>query len=128
MIVANRSADDESMLHLVLEIAKALVDQSDAVDVELVEENGSATLNLRVAQSDVGKVIGKQGRTARSIRALLSAAGMKLHKRYDLNIEEKQHQAAAEHSSMPDKENDACDRSRVAKSSFRLQMRTHRIA
>ena len=65
-----------------------LVDETAAVEVDCLEENGITTLNLRVAPEDVGKVIGKQGRTARSLRTILSASGMKLHRRYCLNIEE----------------------------------------
>ena len=53
---------------------------------QAVEEDDTTVLELRVAQPDLGKVIGKQGRTARSIRTILGAAGMKLHKRYTLEI------------------------------------------
>jgi predicted RNA-binding protein YlqC (UPF0109 family) len=75
---------------LIEEIAKALVDDPSQVSVQVVDgDEGEGTLlELRVAPSDVGKVIGKQGRTARSMRTLLSAAGMKLHKRYSLDIVE----------------------------------------
>jgi len=75
---------------LIEEIAKALVDEPAQVSVQVVDgDEGEGTLlELRVAPSDVGKVIGKQGRTARSMRTLLSAAGMKLHKRYSLDIVE----------------------------------------
>ena len=71
---------------LVLDIAKALVDEPDLVTVEAIEGPESTVLELRVAQRDLGKVIGKQGRTARSIRTILTAAGMKLHKRFTLEI------------------------------------------
>jgi uncharacterized protein len=54
--------------------------------VEAVEEGGATVLELRVAEGDVGKVIGKQGRTARAFRTLLGAAGMKLDRRYELEI------------------------------------------
>lgn len=67
-------------------IAKALVDRPEAVEVREVDGDQTAVLELRVAQDDLGKVIGKQGRTARSIRTLLSAAGMKLRKRVVLEI------------------------------------------
>lgn len=67
-------------------MAKALVDQPEAVEVRQVEGEQTTVLELRVAQDDLGKVIGKQGRTARSIRTLLSAAGMKLRKRVVLEI------------------------------------------
>lgn len=75
---------------LIEEIAKALVDEPSQVSVQVVDDTeGEGTLlELRVAPHDVGKVIGKQGRTARSMRTLLSAAGMKLHKRYSLDIVE----------------------------------------
>jgi predicted RNA-binding protein YlqC (UPF0109 family) len=67
-------------------IAKALVDRPEAVEVREVDGEQTAVLELRVAQDDLGKVIGKQGRTARSIRTILSAAGMKLRKRVVLEI------------------------------------------
>jgi predicted RNA-binding protein YlqC (UPF0109 family) len=67
-------------------IAKALVDNPEAVGVQQVEGEQVTVLELRVAQEDLGKVIGKQGRTARAIRTILGAAGMKLKKRYVLEI------------------------------------------
>jgi hypothetical protein len=71
---------------LVLEIAKALVDEPDLVTVEAIPGSESTVLELRVAQRDLGKVIGKQGRTARSLRTIIGAASMKLHKRHTLEI------------------------------------------
>ncbi len=71
---------------LVTEIAKALVDIPDEVTVREVQGEQVTVLELRVAPSDLGKVIGKQGRTARSIRTLLGAAGMKLNRRFTLEI------------------------------------------
>jgi predicted RNA-binding protein YlqC (UPF0109 family) len=71
---------------LVIDIAKALVDIPDEVNVREVEGEQTTVLELRVAPSDLGKVIGKQGRTARSIRTLLGAAGMKLNRRFTLEI------------------------------------------
>ncbi len=71
---------------LVEEIAKALVDIPDQVSVREVQGEQVTVLELRVAPSDLGKVIGKQGRTARSIRTLLGAAGMKLSRRFTLEI------------------------------------------
>jgi hypothetical protein len=71
---------------LVTDIAKALVDIPDEVVVREVEGEQVTVLELRVAPSDLGKVIGKQGRTARSIRTLLGAAGMKLNRRFTLEI------------------------------------------
>ncbi len=67
-------------------IAKALVDDPDEVSVSVVEGEQTTILELRVAQDDLGKVIGKQGRTARAIRTLLSAGGTKLGKRFHLEI------------------------------------------
>ena len=80
------SAPAELMKQLVLEIVQALVDQPDDVSVELIDDHDSTVIRLRVAHQDIGKVIGKQGRTARSIRTLLGAAGMKLKKRFTLEI------------------------------------------
>jgi predicted RNA-binding protein YlqC (UPF0109 family) len=67
-------------------IAKALVDNPEQVSVSEVGGEQTTILELRVAQEDLGKVIGKQGRTARAIRTILSAAGMKLRKRFHLEI------------------------------------------
>jgi predicted RNA-binding protein YlqC (UPF0109 family) len=74
------------MKQLVEEIAKALVDIPDEVQVQEIQGEQVTVLELRVAPSDLGKVIGKQGRTARSIRTLLGAAGMKLNRRFQLEI------------------------------------------
>jgi predicted RNA-binding protein YlqC (UPF0109 family) len=74
------------MRELVEEIAKALVDIPDQVVVREVQGEQVTVLELKVAPSDLGKVIGKQGRTARSIRTLLGASGMKLNRRYMLEI------------------------------------------
>jgi len=74
---------------LVEMIAQSLVDQPDKVVVSQVEGEESTVLELEVAPEDLGKVIGKQGRTARAIRIILGAAGMKLKRRYNLDIKEK---------------------------------------
>ena len=74
------------MKELVEQIARALVDKPDAVSVAEVAGEQTTVLELRVDQTDLGKVIGKQGRTARAIRTLLGAAGMKLRKRFVLEI------------------------------------------
>ncbi len=74
------------MKDLLLAIAKALVDQPDQVDVTEVEGEQTTVLELKVAPEDLGKVIGKQGRTARAIRTILNASGMKLKKRFVLEI------------------------------------------
>jgi predicted RNA-binding protein YlqC (UPF0109 family) len=71
---------------LLEQVTKVLVDAPDQVSVNQVEEDGETVLELTVAESDVGKVIGRSGRTARALRALLSAAGSKAHKRYTLEI------------------------------------------
>ncbi len=71
---------------LVEDIAKALVDTPEQVSVREVQGEQVTVLELRVAPTDLGKVIGKQGRTARSVRTLLGAAGMKLHRRFTLEI------------------------------------------
>jgi predicted RNA-binding protein YlqC (UPF0109 family) len=73
---------------LMTEVARALVDDSDAVRIEVFPENDVTVLRLFVAPNDVGKVIGKQGRTARSLRTILSAASMKLQHRFALDIVE----------------------------------------
>jgi uncharacterized protein len=75
-----------SVKELVEDIAKALVDAPEAVTVREVSGEHVTVLELRVAQTDVGKIIGKQGRTARSLRTLLGAAGMKLNRRFTLEI------------------------------------------
>jgi predicted RNA-binding protein YlqC (UPF0109 family) len=78
----------EMMKQLVLEIVQALVDQPEAVSIELLDDRDSTVIRLRVAHQDIGKVIGKQGRTARSLRTILGAASMKLHHRFALDIME----------------------------------------
>ncbi len=74
------------MQELIVCIAKSLVDQPDEVSVTLTEEDGTVTIELGVAPEDLGKVIGKQGRTARAMRSLLSAAAAKFDKRSRLEI------------------------------------------
>jgi predicted RNA-binding protein YlqC (UPF0109 family) len=74
------------MKELVEQIAKTLVDQPDKVQVREVQGEQTTVLELRVAVEDLGKVIGKQGKTARAMRTLLAAAGMKIRKRFVLEI------------------------------------------
>jgi predicted RNA-binding protein YlqC (UPF0109 family) len=74
------------MKQLIEDIAKALVDIPDEVTINEIAGEQTTVLELRVAPSDLGKVIGKQGRTARSIRTILGAAGMKLNRRFTLEI------------------------------------------
>ena len=71
---------------LIEDIAKSLVDKPEDVSVAEVEGERTTVYELRVATSDLGKVIGKQGKTARAIRTILSAAGTKLGKRCVLEI------------------------------------------
>jgi predicted RNA-binding protein YlqC (UPF0109 family) len=74
------------MKDLVEAIAKALVDHSDQVSVRAIDGEQVTVLELKVHPEDLGKVIGRQGRTAKSIRTILGAAGMKLKKRFTLEI------------------------------------------
>jgi predicted RNA-binding protein YlqC (UPF0109 family) len=74
------------MKDLIDYVARNLVDKPDEVDVREVDGDGGLVLELRVATDDLGKVIGRQGRTARAIRTLLSAASAKTHKRVSLEI------------------------------------------
>jgi len=76
----------ESVVELVEVIAKSLVDEPKEVSVEAVEGNQSCVLELSVHSSDLGKVIGRKGRTAKSIRTLLGAVSMKHNHRYTLEI------------------------------------------
>ena len=74
------------MRELISYIAQALVDHPEEVRVTEVEGNQTSVLELKVAKEDLGKVIGKQGRTARAMRTILSAASGKLRKRTVLEI------------------------------------------
>ena len=89
---ASSGTPTQLMKQLVREIAEALVDQPEAVSVEMIEDRESTVIRLRVAHQDLGKVIGKQGRTARSLRTILGAASMKLHHRFSLDILEEEEQ------------------------------------
>jgi len=71
-------------------IAKSLVDNPDKVQVSQLDGEQSSIIELKVAQEDLGKVIGKQGRNAQAIRIILGAAGMKLKKRVNLELIEKE--------------------------------------
>jgi hypothetical protein len=75
-----------SLKDLVEFMAKSLVDAPDQVEVKEVSGEHSTVLELKVAKSDLGKIIGKQGRTARSLRTILSAAATKQNKRSILEI------------------------------------------
>jgi len=74
------------MKDLISYIAKALVDNPEEVEVSEVEGDQTSVLELKVAKEDLGKVIGKQGRTARAMRTILSAASAKIKKRTVLEI------------------------------------------
>ena len=71
---------------LIEHIAKALVDDPAQVSVNQVEEGGDSVLELTVGANDLGRVIGKQGRTARAMRNLLGAASLRFNKRFTLEI------------------------------------------
>jgi len=75
-----------TMKELVKFIAEALVDHPDHVQVKEIEGEQTSVIELKVAKEDLGKVIGKQGRTARAIRTILSAASTKIRKRAVLEI------------------------------------------
>ncbi len=78
--------ETESVVEMVEVIAKSLVDTPGEVAVEAVDGNQSCVVELTVHPSDLGKVIGKKGRTAKSIRTLLGAVSMKYNHRYTLEI------------------------------------------
>jgi predicted RNA-binding protein YlqC (UPF0109 family) len=76
------------MKELVEMIAKALVNEPDAVVVNEISKDRSSVVELKVAAEDLGKVIGRQGRTARSLRAIVAAAGTKARRQIELEIVE----------------------------------------
>jgi uncharacterized protein len=69
-------------------IVKALVDDAEHVDVREIDRNGTTIIEIRVAQDDMGKIIGKQGRTVRALRSLAHAVGLKKKRRFVLEIVE----------------------------------------
>lgn len=77
------------MKELVEVIVKSLVDDTENVKVTQLEGEQSSIIEVKVSQEDIGKIIGKQGRTAQAIRVILGAAGMKLKKRFNLEIIDK---------------------------------------
>ncbi len=77
---------DGAMKNLIYYIAQALVDNPEQVAVSEIEGNQTSVIELKVAKEDLGKVIGKQGRTARAMRTILSAASAKIKKRTVLEI------------------------------------------
>ena len=69
-------------------IVKSLADDVETVDVREVDRNGTTIIQIRVAQEDMGKIIGKQGRTVRALRSLVHAVGIKRNKRFILEVVE----------------------------------------
>lgn len=80
--------DHTSLKDLIEFMAKSLVDNPDEVEVKEIVGEQTTVVALKVSKEDLGKVIGKQGRTARSMRTILNAASTKLHKRSVLDIVE----------------------------------------
>ncbi len=78
----------EPMKDLLIKIVKALVDDPEQVSVTEIEDTQTTVLELRVAKEDIGRVIGKQGRTANAIRTVLNAASGKAGKKHILEIVE----------------------------------------
>ncbi|MGB9735912.1 MAG: KH domain-containing protein [bacterium] len=74
------------MKDLIESIAKQLVDKPDKVEVKVIESEHTSVIELRVDKEDMGKIIGKEGKTAKAIRTILAAAGNKLKKRFVLEI------------------------------------------
>jgi predicted RNA-binding protein YlqC (UPF0109 family) len=85
----NQNVMEVTVKELVELIAKSLVDNPDKVQVSQLNGEQSSIIELSVAPDDIGKVIGKQGRNAQAIRLILGAAGMKMKKRFNLEIIEK---------------------------------------
>lgn len=79
-------SNSETVANLIRDIARTLVDDPDAVAVTTIRDGEAIVLKLRVSPVDIGKVIGRQGRTARSLRTILGAASMKLKQRFSLDI------------------------------------------
>ena len=69
-------------------VVKALVDDVDAVDVRQLDQQGSTLIEIRVSPADMGKIIGRQGRTVRALRSLAHAAGLKKRQRFVVEIVE----------------------------------------
>jgi uncharacterized protein len=77
-----------NMVALMELVAKAIVERPDEVEVEPFDENGQIVIELVVAEDDVGRIIGRHGRTARSLRTILHSASLRTRKRYQLEIVE----------------------------------------
>ncbi|MCH5156994.1 MAG: KH domain-containing protein [Clostridiales bacterium] len=76
------------MVELVTYIVEQLVDDKSAINITSAEADGVETITIRVAENDIGKVIGKQGKIAMAIRTLARAVGVKVGKRYNIEIED----------------------------------------
>ena len=76
------------MVELVRYIVEQLVDDKEAINIESTESDGVETITIRVAEGDVGKVIGKQGKIAMAIRTLAKSVGVRNGKRYNIEIED----------------------------------------
>jgi predicted RNA-binding protein YlqC (UPF0109 family) len=85
-MTAPSAPDAAPLTELIAFLAKALVDKPDEVKVEVFDEDNTEVIELTVAREDLGKVIGKQGRTARALRTILSAASTKKRVRAELEI------------------------------------------
>ena len=85
-MVVNSTMGVMEMKEMIGYIAKALVDKPEEVVVTEIEGEQTSVIELKVAKEDLGKVIGKQGRTARAMRTILSAASTKINKRSVLEI------------------------------------------
>ncbi len=83
---SNLPRKEPAIKDLVAEIARALVDHPEGVQVRAVEGSHVTVLEFKTHPEDLGKVIGREGRTAKAIRTILGAAGVKLHKRFTLEI------------------------------------------
>jgi hypothetical protein len=84
--MAEQSGQDPSMKELVEFISKALVDTVDRIEINEIQGNQTNIIELKVAKEDIGKVIGRNGRTADAIRTILNCAAAKVQKRYILQI------------------------------------------
>ncbi len=85
-VIKQEVIEMDKLKELVIHIAQSLVDFPEQVEVREVAGEQTAVLELKVAQEDLGKIIGKQGKTAKAIRTILGAAAAKLRKRAVLEI------------------------------------------
>ena len=84
---SSTAADATALMeNLMLRIIQALVDYPDAVRIQVLRDNGTSLIRVHVSPTDIGKVVGKQGRTARSLRTVAGAIGMKMRHRFALDI------------------------------------------